>query len=281
MPYCYNCGEKIDIKDRKCDKCSYPIGHVVTAHDDGIYTVKRKSNAFIRGIKESLQFVFGMMKAPIDNIMTASKNMRNTISFGVLGLLLMVNGALFVWIAKLIEAVIKRVIEKPKEPGVMGAYSADLGGISSLVSFNYGKAFFNGVILLAIVAILQFALLYFISKYVFKAKVNHFSIWKISISAFIPYFSSVIVAFILRYFNGSLALLVLVLGLAASAVCLYKALEQELSLSCNKVMLTMLGSYGIWFIVVTIVVKYNIDATVTGFFTKQTLRSLFYIYTMN
>ena len=281
MPYCYNCGANIDVKDRKCHECSYPVGHVISIQEEGIYTLKKKSNPLISRIKEVAHYLCEMIKAPVDTIMTISKTTGDEISFGVLVLLLMINGLLFVWVAKLIKVAAKAVTEKARQPGVMEVNPADFGLIASIVDFNYGRVFFNGVILFAIVAALHFIFIHLISKFVFKAKIHLFTSWKISISAFIPYFSGVIAAFILSYFNGVLVLVAFVLGAAASIICLFKALEKELALSSNKVMAVMLCSYGILIIVVAMIIKYEVGVTFSSFVNKQLIRTLFYMYIMN
>jgi len=280
MPYCYNCGSEIEAKDRKCGKCSYPVQAVVAMDADGIYTVRghRKDNAVIEGAKEVWKAIYGMIKSPIDAIQQAPTAIKNHISFVIFVVLAVVNGLLFVWGGRILEAAIKTITGKSAKPGINQG-GADLGFYTSIFKFTYGKIFLSGVILFVCAVLVQFLVLHLISRFLFKTKIKAFSIWKISLCSFIPWLGGFAIAFILNYFSLLLSLIALISGAVIAAIALYKGLEEELKLSSNKGIVMILVAYIAMFIGINMFIKYEINSISSRLLTREVIRSILMVLT--
>lgn len=267
MPFCTNCGEKVEEGTKFCTKCGAKIENSESGgfnaqnqrfnNQSQAYNRVYSDDVFRKFFSEIWKMIKGMMTAPKTTICTVSKEISQKTTYIFGAILAVIYAFLNMWI---LDSVVEKFESSINSASLnqipfVGSINID---ISDMISFS--SIFFFFLFLYIIVGIIVFGTTLILGRGIFKIKYDKtITILNMYILASIPAVAGVFGAAIFSYVSIEISLLFILAGGLFAVLSFYSGIKEEFKVLDDKMI------YGMILIAVVLCIGIYIYTRAFGF----------------
>jgi hypothetical protein len=278
MSFCSKCGSQVGVDEKFCGVCGTPVGEKMQVQYEGQaqdtpqvqrpvqqvqyngvqQPVVTKSEVSIY-FSEVVELFKNMLLKPATTITKVDSLICKEASFILAGVLAIIYGILSMWS---IRAEVSNLTSAARSIGNTVNSINPFGGVTNVLQegvsevnqyIPYPKIFLFSFVIFIVFIGVMYASIYLIAKHVLKSEVSGLSLWKIVVSASIPYATALLLQVLVTYISIKIAIVVSFFGIIISAFVLYKGVGDKLKADENKTLFMMAFAYVISLIVTVII----------------------------
>lgn len=284
MAFCSKCGKQLEEGEKFCGVCGTPVGAQPQSEGQAkTQQVPDFAAAQPAPVNSNLNIYFSqildvaknMLTKPAETIEAVDEKLSKEASFILGGVLAVIYSILGMWEASALVSKLTSTVNTVSKLNPLGELTGNLTGslTSSIAELKqyipYSKLFLFSIVIFVVFVGVLFASIVLIAKYVLKSQSSVLAVWKIVISASIPYVAVVLVQVLATYLNLKLAAAIGLIGIIVSAFTLYRGINKELKVDENKILFMMPIAYLITLFLTSLIMNTMIKNYIVSIFSRN------------